>query len=150
MKIIPYGRQYIDNDDINSVKKALKNNLITTGQEVDKFENLFSKKVGAKFSVTCSSGTTGLLLAYLALNIKAKEVVIMPSINFIASFNMANFINAKIFLTDVDPSTGQMRPEDLKNCIDRNKIKKINTVIIMHNGGVPSDMEGFFKLKKKI
>ncbi len=149
MKIIPYGRQYIDNDDINSVKKALKNNLITTGQEVDKFERLFSKKVGAKFSVTCSNGTTGLLLAYLALNIRAKEVVIMPSINFIASFNMANFINAKIFLTDVDSSTGQMRPEDLKNCIDRNKIKKINTVIIMHNGGVPSDMEGFLKLKKK-
>ena len=46
MKIIPYGRQYIDQNDINSVKKALKNNLITTGQEVDKFEMIFSKNVG--------------------------------------------------------------------------------------------------------
>ena len=97
MKMIPYGCQYIDEQDINVVKKALKNQLITTGKEVEKFEKLFSKKVGGKFSVSCSSGTSALLLAYLALQIKKDEVVISPSINFIASVNMAHFINAKIY-----------------------------------------------------
>ena len=53
------------------------------------------------------------LLSYLSLEIKRNEIIIMPSINFIASANMARFINAKIFLTDVDPITGRMRPEDL-------------------------------------
>ncbi len=149
MKMIPYGRQYIDKDDIDTVQKVLKNDLITTGKEVKKFEKLFSKFVGSTHSVSCSSGTSGLLLAYLALGIKKNDVIIMPSINFIASMNMAHFLGAKIFLTDVHPLTGQMQPEDLKKCIKRNKIKKINTVIIMHNGGVPSDMEGFLNLKRK-
>ena len=70
MKIIPYGRQYIDQNDINSVKKALKNNLITTGQEVDKFEMIFSKNVGSRYALTCSSGTAALHLCFLSLDIK--------------------------------------------------------------------------------
>ena len=45
MKIIPYGRQHIDNKDINAVKKALSNKLITTGKEVTRFENFFQKKL---------------------------------------------------------------------------------------------------------
>ena len=49
MKIIPYGRQFIDKQDINVVKKVLNNQLITTGKEVEKFEKLFSKKKGGKF-----------------------------------------------------------------------------------------------------
>ena len=65
------------------------------------------------------------MLAYLALGTNEKNVIIMPSINFIASYNMANFIKAKIYLTDVDPKSGQMRPEDLKNHIKVNKLKKI-------------------------
>ena len=149
MKMIPYGRQFIDKQDINVVKKVLNNQLITTGKEVEKFEKLFSKKTGGKFSVSCSSGTSALLLAYLALQIKKDDIIISPSINFIASVNMANFIGAKIYLTDVDPFTGHMRPIDLENCIKKNKIKKINTVVIMHNSGLPVDMIGFGKLKKK-
>ena len=53
MKVIPYGRQYIDKSDINAVRKSLTNDLITTGKEVIKFEKLFSKKVGVKYSVSC-------------------------------------------------------------------------------------------------
>ena len=149
MKIIPYGRQYIDKSDINAVKKALTNNLITTGKEVTKFENLFSKKVGAKYSVSCSNGTAGLMLAYLALGINEKDVIVMPSINFIASYNMANFTKAKIYLTDVDPKTGQMRPVDLEKCIKDNNLKKISTLVVMHNGGIPCDMKKFTRLKNK-
>ncbi len=149
MKLIPYGRQSINKDDINCVLKTLKKNLITTGSEVINFEKLFSKKVGSKYSVSCSSGTAGLLLAYLAMGLKKNDIIIMPSINFIASSNMALFLNAKIFLTDVDPYTGQMRPDDLENCIRINKIKKIHTVVIMHNGGFPSNMKSFKKLQKK-
>ena len=66
MKIIPYGRQHIDNKDINAVKKALSNKLITTEKKLQGLK-IFFKKVGAKYSLTCSNGTAGLMLAYLAL-----------------------------------------------------------------------------------
>ena len=149
MKVIPYGRQYIDKNDIDAVKKALTNDLITAGKEVIRFEKLFSKVVGSKYSVSCSNGTTGLLSAYLALGIKKNDIIIMPSINFISSMNMAHFIGAKVYLTDVNPITGQMQPEDLDKCIKKNNLKKINTVVVMHNGGIPSDMKKFKRLKAK-
>ena len=56
-KIIPYGRQYIDSKDIKSVSKALKQDLITTGYYVKKFENKFSEFLGVKYSTSCNSGT---------------------------------------------------------------------------------------------
>ena len=149
MKFIPYGKQYIDGEDIKAVSKALRNDLITTGSEVKKFEELFSKKVGSRYAVTCSNATAGLLLAYIALGIKKSEIIVMPSINFIASINMAYFIKAKIYLTDVDPKTGRMRPEDLLDCIKKNKLKKINTLIVMHHGGLPCDMKKFKFIQKK-
>ena len=150
MKIIPYGRQFIGNDDLKAVTRALKRDLITTGIEVKNFESMFSKKTGVKYSVSCSNATSGLLLAYLAVGIKKNNVIIMPSINFVASINMAYFIGAKVFLTDVDPLTGIMRAEDLEACIKKYNLKKIHTVVTMHNGGIPSNMKNFLYLKKKI
>jgi len=149
MKIIPYGRQFIGNDDLKAVTRALKRDLITTGIEVKNFESMFSKKTGVKYSVSCSNATSGLLLAYLAVGIKKNNVIIMPSINFVASINMAYFIGAKVFLTDVDPLTGIMRAEDLEACIKKYNLKKIHTVVTMHNGGIPSNMKNFLYLKKK-
>ena len=117
MKIIPYGKQFIDDNDILSVGRTLKKNFITGGYQVEKFETEFSKKVGSKFSVSCSNATSGLLLSYMALNIKQNDVLLMPSINFVASVNMASILGAKIFLTDTDPLTGHMRPENIIFCI---------------------------------
>ena len=145
MKYITYGKQHIDSNDLKVVKKALKNNFITAGKQVEKFEKFFSKTVGSKFAVSCSNATCGLLLSYLALGVKKNDILIMPAVNFVASINMAKFLSAKIFLTDVDPNTGHMRAEDLKSCIKKNKIKKIHTVILMHNGGLPANI---FEIKK--
>ena len=62
MKFIPYNRQYVDNRDIRIVTKALKQNLITTGNYVKKFENQIKKYLKTKFAISCSSGTAGLLV----------------------------------------------------------------------------------------
>ena len=70
MKNINYGRQFIDNKDINEVKKSLKLNLITTGSYVKKFENLIQKKLKVKYAVSCTSGTAALHLAFLAIDLK--------------------------------------------------------------------------------
>ena len=130
-KLIPYGRQSINLDDIRSVTQALKSEFLTTGPLAKKFETKFKNYVGSKYAISCSSGTSGLHLALLALDVK--DIVILPVINFIASVNMAHILGAKIYFADVDKFTGQMTPETLESCIKKNKIK-IKAVITMYNG----------------
>jgi GDP-mannose 4,6-dehydratase len=130
MKTIPYGRQYIDRQDIRLVSKALKEDLITTGRYVKKFEAKISRFLKVKYAVSCSSGTSALHLALMGIGLERDDVVIMPAINFIAVYNMAMLMNAKIFLADVDPLTGQMTPETLLECI-----KNINPAIKYYQAG---------------
>ena len=150
MKIIPYGRQYIDNQDIKLVSKVLKEDLITTGRYVKKFENKISKFLKVKYTVSCNSGTSALHLALMAINLKKNDVIIMPAVNFIAVYNMAKLMSAKIFLADVDPLTGQMTPEKLLECIKNNKLKKIKAIVTMYLGGYPENVIEFYNIKKKL
>jgi dTDP-4-amino-4,6-dideoxygalactose transaminase len=149
MKTIPYGRQYIDNQDIRLVSSALKEDLITTGRYVKKFENKVSKFLKVKYAASCNSGTAALHLALMAIGLEKDDVIIMPAINFIAVYNMARLINAKIFLADVDPLTGQMTPETLIECIKNNRLKKIKAIVTMYLGGYPENIIEFYKIKKR-
>ena len=149
MTLIPYGRQYIDKADILSVKKSLYLEKITTGNKVVNFEKKISKFTKAKYSVVCSSGTSALYLALKAIKIKKNDIVIMPSINFIAAYNVSKLNNANIYLADVDPISGQLTPKTLEQCIKSNKLKKIKCVINMYLGGSAKNIEKFYKLKKK-
>jgi len=147
--IIPYGRQFIDSNDIREVSRSLKKDLITTGNYVKKFENKISKFLKVNYALSCSNGTAALHLAFMAINLKKNDVVIMPAVNFIASYSMAKFMSAKIYLADVDSLTGQMTPKTLTNCINKNKIKKIKAVVTMYLGGYPENVIEFYKIKKK-
>ena len=149
MKIIPYGRQYIDSHDIRLVSNALKEDLITTGSYVKKFENKISKFLKVKYVASCNTGTSALHLALMAINFKENDVIVMPAINFIALYNMAKLMNAKIFLADVDSLTGQMTPKTLLECIKKNKLKKIKAIVTMYLGGYPENVVEFYKIKKK-
>ena len=88
MKIIPYGRQHISSQDIRFVSKALKEDLITTGRYVKKFENKMSKFLKARFSISCSSGTSALHLALIFIftsSISGIEVIIHELPPFLGS-----------------------------------------------------------------
>ncbi len=149
IKKIPYGKQFIDNKDINLVKQSLKGKYITTGNFVNLFEKEIKKKTGSKFALSCVNGTAGLHLALLSLKLKKNDVVIMPAINFISSYRVAELLNLKIFLADVDPLSGQMTPANVESCIKKNKIKKIKVIITMYLGGYIENNLNFFELKKK-
>ena len=81
-KSLPYGYQDIDQDDVEAVANALNNDFLTTGPLVESFENALTKLTKAKFAVSCSSGTSALHLACLALGIKKGDWVIVPSVTF--------------------------------------------------------------------
>ena len=148
-KNIPYGKQFLDTDDKKSVLKSLTNELITTGPLVTKFENDLKKYLKCKYINVCSSGTAAIHLALLSIGVKKNDIILMPAINFIASYNMASSLGAKIFLVDVDKKTGQITPEHIQSCITKNKIKKIKVLFTMYHGGYPENIKGFYKLKKK-
>ena len=149
MKFIPYGRQSINSDDKKLVLKSLEANLITTGSYVAQFEKKLKRYFGTKYTLACSSATAGLHLAFLSLDIKKNDNIIVPAINFIASYNMLSILGANIYLCDVNSETGQMSPELISECIKLNKLKKIKAIVTMYLGGYPSNIVNFYKIKKK-
>ena len=149
MKPIPYGKQYIDTKDKLSVLNSLSNDLITTGPLVNKFESKLKKYLQCKYSYVCSSGTSAIHLAMLSLNLTRGDIILMPAVNFIASYNMAKTIGLRIFLVDVDEYTGQITPNKFLECIKKNKLKKISALITMFHGGYPENIKKFYEIKKK-
>tara|TARA_X000000950_G_scaffold288332_1_gene404517 strand:- start:11795 stop:12961 length:1167 start_codon:yes stop_codon:yes gene_type:complete len=147
---IPYGRQFIDKQDIKEVVKSLKSKFITTGNYVKKFEEKIKKKFNSKYAVSCSSATAGLHLAFKSINLKKNDVILMPSINFISSYSMAKQMGAKIYLVDIDSKTGQMTSGNVLDCIKKNKIKKVKALISMYLGGYVENNIDFFNLKNKL
>ena len=148
-KIIPYGKQFIDRQDIKQVSKALSNDIITTGNITLELEKKIANFLNCKYSITCNSGTSAIFISLSSINLKKGDKIIMPSINFIASYNAAKILGADIYLADVDQFTGQMRPEDVENCCKKFGIKKFDALVVMYNGGYPQDAEKFKLLKKK-
>lgn len=149
MKYIPYGRQYIDNQDKKLVLSSLSQDLITTGSFVAKFEEKLKKYFSCRYVYTCNSGTSAIHLAMLSIGLKKNDIVLMPAINFIASYNMAKIMQLRVYLVDVDEYTGQISPSKILECIKKNKLKKINALILMYHGGYPENIQNFYKIKKK-
>lgn len=149
MKFIPYGKQFIDRSDKKLLSASLSSDLITTGPYVEKFENQLKKYLNSKYSYVCSSGTAAIHLAMMSLNLKKNDVILMPAINFIASYNMAKIMQLKVFLVDVDELTGQITPDKVLQCIKNNKLKKIKALISMYHGGFPENLKKLYDIKKK-
>ena len=150
MKYIPYGKQLIDKKDKRLVLSSLSNDLITTGPFVDKFEQKLKGYFKCKYSFVCSSGTAAIHLAMLSINLMKDDVILMPAVNFIASYNICKNLKANIFLADVDPIQGVMTPQTFNECIKKFKIKKIKAIVTMYLGGKPRYIEEFYKIKNGV
>lgn len=149
MKKIPYTKHKIFKNDLKYVIKSLKSEKITEGKYVDKFEKKIQKYLNVKYALACTSGTAALHMAISSLGIGRNDIVIVPSINFIAISNILSLLNAKIIYADVDPITGQMTPQNLIDCIKFNELKNIKAFCTMYLGGAPNNIFDFYKIKKK-
>ncbi|HEX3365072.1 UDP-4-amino-4,6-dideoxy-N-acetyl-beta-L-altrosamine transaminase [Phenylobacterium sp.] len=133
--VLPYGRQTIEDDDISAVVEALKADFLTTGPTVEAFETAFAETVGARHAVACANGTAALHLAMLALDVEPGEVVIAPSITFLATANCARYVGAEVVFADVDPLSGLMTPETLSEALTRVGGRKLRAVLPVHLRG---------------
>ena len=149
MKNIFYGKQYISQSDTLEVINSLKQDLITTGNYVEKYENKIKKKFKSNYVLSCSSGTAGIDLALRAIDLKKGDNVIIPAINFVAAANVCKRIGANIFFSDIDLDTGQMSPNNLIDCIKKYKLKTVKAIFTMFLSGAANYTLEFYKLKKK-
>lgn len=149
MNIIPYCKQSISKSDKKKIYQSLSEKLITTGKFVKQFEDKTKKFLKSNYTLSCSSGTAAIHMALLSVDLKENDCVIMPAINFIASYNLCLMLKSKIYLADVDSVTGQMKPSNVLDCIKKNKLKKIKLIITMYLGGNPENVVEFYRLKKK-
>lgn len=136
---LPYGRHWIDEDDIAAVAECLRSDWLTTGPAVEAFEAAFAEAVGARYAVVVSNGTVALHLAALAAHVGAGDIGIAPSMSFLASANGMRYTGAEIVFADADPRTGLITPETFQAAIER-AAKPVKMAVVVHLNGNPADM----------
>ncbi len=150
-KFIPYGRQNITEEDIKSVVNILKGEMITQGPTVEIFENLITEKLSCSYSVAVNSATSALHLSCLALDLSAEDRLWTASNSFVASANCGRYCGAEVDFVDINPKTGLMCIESLKNkLIEAEKSNKLPKIVIpVHLSGSCCDMKRIGELSKK-
>ena len=109
-----YGRQWIEEDDIQAVTDVLHSDYITCGPKVDELERTLCEYTGAKYAVAVNSGTSALHCACIAAGVGPGDEVITTPITFAASANCALYCGAKPVFADIDPETYNIDPESIK------------------------------------
>ena len=150
--MIPYGRQNVNQNDIDAVITVLKSPNLTQGYNVPEFEQSLAKYVGAKYAVAVNSATSALHIAYLALGINNKSRVWTTPITFVATSNAALMCGASIDFVDIDKETANICPLKLENklMIAEKKGETPDLVVVVHLGGYSSDMKSIWNLSKNI
>lgn len=109
-----YGRQWIEEDDIQAVTDVLHSDYITCGPKVDELERTLCEYTGAKYAVAVNSGTSALHCACIAAGVGPGDEVITTPITFAASANCALYCGAEPVFADIDPETYNIDPESIK------------------------------------
>jgi perosamine synthetase len=130
--MISYGRQTIDNDDVDAVVRTLRGDWLTQGPSIEEFEDCVASYVGAKYAVAYSSGTSALHGAAAAAGLGPGDTVVTSPLTFMASANAARFVGAQPRLVDIEPSTWN---------IDMDQVPALSHAVIpVHFAGLPVDL----------
>lgn len=143
--MIPYGKQTIEQDDIQAVVDVLKSDFLTTGPKIAEFEQTVADYVGVKYAVAISNGTSALHAACFAAGIGPGDEVITTPLTFAASANCVLYCGGTPVFADVDPKTYNIDPEDIRRKItDRTK-----AIIAVHLAGQPCDMDAIHSIARE-
>jgi len=136
-KMIPYGRQSIDEDDIRAVVEVLRSDWLTTGPVVDAFEQAVVSAVGSSHGVAVSSGTAALHAAMYAIGISRGDEVIVPAMTFAATANAVVFQQGRPVFTDVEEKTLLMDASHVEEKIT----PRTKAIIAVDYAGQPCDYD---------
>src|SRR5690554_682189 len=149
MKDIPYGRQQIDQGDIDAVIKTLKSDFLTQGPKVEEFEKAFANYLGSKYAVAVSNATAGLHIANLALGVNKGDRVITTPITFAASANASRYCGAEVWFADIDPETYLLDIKSVKQLIQSKPKGFFKGIIVVDFAGLPVNLEEFRELAER-
>ena len=144
MNFIPYGKQSIDEDDINSVVEVLKSDFLTTGPKIKEFEEELCRYTNAKYCVAVANGTAALHLASLVLLNKGDKVITTPN-SFVATSNSILYVEAIPIFVDIQED-GNI---DLDLCEEElKKDRSIKALYVVHFSGNPINQKKLKYLKE--
>jgi UDP-4-amino-4,6-dideoxy-N-acetyl-beta-L-altrosamine transaminase len=144
-RYIPYGRQNISEDDIQSVVEVLRSDWLTQGPVIDQFERALADYCGARYAVAVANGTAALHLAALAAGFGPGDEVITSPITFVASANCIAYTGAKPVFADIDQLTYGIDPKQI-----RKRLTPVTRgVIPVHFAGQPCDMRSIAAIARE-
>jgi len=146
MRKIPYGRQDINDEDVNAVISALKDELITQGPQIEIFEEKFAEYIGCKYAVAVANGTAALHLAALALDVNENSRVITAPITFTASANCIRYCGGTVDFVDIDEDKVVLDVEAVRKKIESHPAGTFQGIVPIDFAGYPVDLEAFRKL----
>ena len=149
--MIPYGKQNINQADIDSVVDVLKSDFLTQGPQVPLFEDKVAKYCGAKHGVAVNSATSALHIACLALDLGRGDYLWTSPNSFVASANCGLYCGAEVDFVDIDPKTYNLSTKELeKKLIQSKKDNKLPKIVIpVHFAGQSCDMKTIHSLGKE-
>lgn len=136
-KMIHYGRQWIDEDDIQAVVDVLRSDFLTMGPAIGRFDDDLSSVCGVRHAVCISNGTAALHAAMVAADVGPGDEVVTSPITFAASANCALYVGARPVFADIDPVTYNIDPDD----IERKITPRTKAIVPVHFTGQPYDMD---------
>ncbi len=142
---LPFTRPTITEEAIAEVADCLRSGWITTGPRSQKFEKMLADYLGAPQSQACISATAGLLMAFLALDLKEGDEVITVSMTFAATLNCIVLAGGKPVLVDVEPGTYNMDAALLEKAIT----PRTRAIVPVHFSGLPADLDTIYAVAQK-
>ncbi|MBL0109218.1 MAG: DegT/DnrJ/EryC1/StrS family aminotransferase [Ignavibacteria bacterium] len=140
--MIPIAKPYLTADEAQSAYDTILTGWVTQGPRVEEFENKFCEYTGAKYAAAISNCTTALHLAMIIAGIGKDDEVICPSMSYIATANCIKYVGAKPVFAEIDPDNYNIDIKHVKKLIT----DKTKAVIIVHQIGMPADIDEFKKL----
>jgi perosamine synthetase len=142
---LPYGRQAVEEADIQAVVEVLRSDWLTTGPKVGEFEEAFAARVGAAYAVSVSSGTAALHAAAFAAGLKAGDEAITTPLTFAATANCVLYQGATPVFADVCSDTLNLDPAEMQKIIS----SKTRAILPVDYAGHPADLTAVLEVARR-
>lgn len=144
-EFLSYGRQIIDEEDIQAVVDTLRSPFLTQGPKIVEFEQAIARYVGSKYAVAFCNGTAALHAACYAAGIEEGDEVITTPITFAASANCVRYVGGTVVFADIDPQTYNIDTTEIEKKIT----SRTKAIIPVDFAGQPADMDKIMEIAKK-